>query len=503
MAVESLNIPAIGEGLQEARVVAFLKQPGDRIRRDEIIYQMETDKAVMDVESPFEGTLLEWVAKVDDVLAIGAEIGRLEVASTSAAAPAEPAPTVAAPTPLAAVGNELQLNIPAIGEGLQEARVVAFLKQPGDAIKRDEIIYQMETDKAVMDVESPYDGTLVAWLAKVDDVLAIGAPVGTMLGVGAAAAEAPAPVTVKSEPATGTAPIAASTGPMGSQGRRTDIPPRTRAYSREKGLDEATLQTIQAAGSKLLPEDIDRYLQGSAPAKSVAPAANAAYAEAAVGGKQRILNSRMVRGNAVVVPGTIMVQVRWEAIEAQRAKLKAGGGDFQPSSFTMFSYAVARALREFPAFRTTIVGDDTYRTYHECNLGIAVSLPGDELVIAVVDDSTKLSWTEFAGNMRAKIDLARGGQDQANESVTISLTNMQSFGLRDAVPVVVPPSVATLFLGETYLAIDQLSTEVRLVKVANIALTFDHRVINGVGASQFAARVKELVESIDSILEPS
>lgn len=489
MAQQPLNIPAIGEGLQEARIVAFLKQPGDAIKRDEIIYQMETDKAVMDVESPVEGTLVSWNAKVDDVLAIGAQVGVVDTAAASA--------PVAAPAPVATVASSLELAIPAIGEGLQEARIVAFLKQPGDTIKRDEIIYQMETDKAVMDVESPYEGVLTEWFAKVDDVLAIGAPVGRMTGQGAGpATAAPMPTAAPTVAVNAPTPTAPSGGP-----RRLDIPPRTRAYAKEKGIDEATLQTIPASGSKLMPADIDTFVAGgAAPAAKAAPVSKAEYSEAALPGKQRVLNSRMVRGNALVVPGTIMVQVRWEAIDARRAAYKAGGGEFQPSSFTMFSYAVTRAVAEFPGFRTAMVGDDVLRTYHHCNLGIAVSLPGDELVTAVVNESTNLGWEAFAAAMRQQIDIARGGQDQANASVTISLTNMQFFGLRDAVPVVVPPSVATLFLGETYKGIDQNSDEIRLATYVNLALTFDHRVINGVGASQFMQKVKENVEQIDTVL---
>ncbi|MCE9559715.1 MAG: 2-oxo acid dehydrogenase subunit E2 [Armatimonadetes bacterium] len=493
--LQSLNIPAIGEGLQEARVVAFLKQPGDTIKRDEVIYQMETDKAVMDVESPFEGVLTEWLAKVDDVLPIGAEVGRLEVGGVAVAAPA----VVAAPVSAPAASNFVDLTIPAIGEGLQEARLVAVLKQPGDAIKRDDIIYQMETDKAVMDVECPYEGVLVEWLAPVDTVLAIGAPVGRMTVSGAVPAGTP----VSAAPVVAAAVSAPAAG-SDSSGRRLDIPPRTRAYAKEKGISAADLEKISAAGSKLMPEDVDRFLAGSAPAVAPAPAATPVvsdkFVETAVAGKQRILNSRMVRGNQLVVPGTIMVAVRWDAIETRRASYKTAGGDFQPSSFTMFSFAVAQALKSFPGFRTTILGDDKYRTYNHANLGIAVSLPGDELVLAVVDDSDTFGWVQFAGRMREQIDIARGGKDQANESVTISLTNMQSFGLRDAVPVVVPPSVATLFLGEVYKGLDQNSDDLKMVKYANLALTFDHRVINGVGAAAFIKAVKELVENIDTTL---
>lgn len=500
MPIVSVRIPQIGEGLQEARLVAVLKQPGDHVRRDEPIYQMETDKAVMDVESPYEGILQEWLAAVDTILPIGGEIARMEVGEGVKEMSAGHGPAARAESAPAASGSGdkvVSVLIPQIGEGLQEARLVAVLKQPGDAIRRDEPIYQMETDKAVMDVESPYSGVLVAWSAPVDTVLAIGAEVATMRvseGVVQQAA-GHGPVVPVASAAT---PVSTANVAEASAVRRTDIPPRTRAHAKSKGVSETQLQSIPAAGSKLMPEDVDRWLsQGregaSRPAERVVAAAGN-YSEAPMDSKQRLLSSRLVRGSQLVVPGTISVSTNWEGLDALRGQYKSAGGDFQPSTFTMFAFCVARALKDFPAFRTTLVGDSTLRTYNTAHLGIAVARPGDELVQARIDDADRLEWVDFANSVRAQIELARNGQDQANETLTLSLTNMQSFGLRDAVPVVVPPAVGTLFLGEVFRAIDQNSDELKLIKTVNLALTFDHRLINGVGASEFLNAIKANVE---------
>jgi pyruvate dehydrogenase E2 component (dihydrolipoamide acetyltransferase) len=183
-----------------------------------------------------------------------------------------------------------------------------------------------------------------------------------------------------------------------------------------------------------------------------------------------------------------------------RAKVKASGSDFQPSAFTMFAFAVTQALREYPMFRSSLIGDEVLRTYKHVALGIAVGLPGDELVVAVVEDADTLSWPAFAARAKERIDSGRAGHDQANEAVTISLTNMQSFGLRDAVPVVVPPSVATLFLGEVYNGIANNAADIKLQHTANLALTFDHRVLNGVGAAQFLNAIKTKAETIESVV---
>lgn len=386
----------------------------------------------------------------------------------------------------------ISVRIPQIGEGLQEARLVAVLKQPGDSIKRDEPIYQMETDKAVMDVESPYEGKLVEWLAAVDAILPIGGEVGRMevadgVGeIGGGHAPAPAPQAQEAAPV----PVAAAGA------RNANIPPRTRAYAKEKGVSDEVLAGIPSASGKLMPADVDAYLSGSGGGKK-----GEGYAETAVSPKQRLLASRLVRGSQLVVPGTIVVQAGWEPIENLRARAKARGGENQPSAFTMFAFCVARALAEHPAFRSTLVNDETLRTYDHADLGIAVARPGDELLLAVVEDSDTLAWSDFAARMRERIELARDGHDQANEATTISLTNMQSFGLRDAVPVVVPPGVATLFLGEPYWGLDQESSTPKRRRFVNLSLTFDHRVLNGVGAANFLNAVKENLHSVGGLID--
>ena len=538
MPLVSVNIPQIGEGLQEARVVAFLKKPGDKVKRDDPIYQMETDKAVMDVESPVEGVLVSWSAKVDDIVAIGAEIAKFDVVGTrdtpsstldASHLPApmledsrerpllkgEEKPPVLISSNQAKSGegeSTASLFVPQIGEGLQEARIIAFLKNPGDDVKRDDPIYQMETDKAVMDVESPYAGKLISWTAKVDDIIAIGAEVGVMqVGAGTEISEGghgvptldashlPAP---KLEDSREHPLLKGEERSGNSSVRLQGIPPRSRAYAKEKGISPEALVSVPFAGSKLMPADIDVFLKGGGTSNVVGTAQVSAsgikFTERQMPGKQRVLNSRMVRSNSLVVPGTMTVVTKWGPIEDERAKLKAGGGKFQPSGFTMFAYAVTKAMTEFPAFRSSLAGDDKIRTYDFVSLGIAVSLPGDELVIAVVDSADTFDWQDFASAMRDRIALARSGKDQAHEAVTVSLTNMQAFGLRNAIPVVVAPSMATIFLGETFRDLDEAG---RIQKVVNVTMTFDHRLCNGVGAAEFLNKVKEYVENIGAVLK--
>lgn len=385
---------------------------------------------------------------------------------------------------------EVSLNIPQIGEGLREARIVAFLKQPGDHVKRDEPIYQMETDKAVMDVESPYEGTLKSWTAEVDEVLLIGAEVG-LIETEDAVVEDTAPI--EAEPEREVVAVAAPAATSG--GRRKDVPPRTRAYAKKKGLSDSDLEKVPATGSKLTSEDIDAFLAGGA------PSGGEGYSEVEMPSKQRVLASRLQRGLQLAVPGTETVVIKWGPIEKLRAEIKASGDEFQPSTFTIFTYAVAQTLAEFPDFRSTVVGDSTIRTYDNANLGIAVALEGDELVIAKIEKCDALDWRGFAQAMWDSIEEARAGKDQADATITISVTNMQGFGLRDAVAVVVPPGIATLFIGEAYNGLDQTVKELKLQRCVNMGLTFDHRLINGVGAAKFLNSIRDKIENITDLVQ--
>ena len=396
------------------------------------------------------------------------------------------------PMPIVAV------RIPQMGEGLQEARLVSVLKKPGETVRRDEPIYQMETDKAVMDVESPYEGKLVEWLAEVDTILPIGSAVASM-EVGDGVTE----MSVHGAPAETASRTPSATAPAASPGaRNASVPPRTRAYAKEKGLSDDDLAAIPSASGKLMPADIDAFLSGGAQPTAKSAQESGDFKDEPMNPKQRLLSSRLVRGTQLVVPGTISVATSWEPIEHIRARYKSNGGDFQPSAFTMFAYAVVKAMAKHPSFRSGLRGDDVVRTYDHVNLGIAVALPDDELVLAVVDSADKLSWREFADKAREQIEKARTGQDQAHEAVTVSLTNMQHAKLRDAVPVLVAPGVGVLFLGEVYNGLDnEVVDEVKLKRLVNLTLTFDHRLINGVGAADFLNAVKLNTETISSFVE--
>jgi pyruvate dehydrogenase E2 component (dihydrolipoamide acetyltransferase) len=389
----------------------------------------------------------------------------------------------------------ISIRIPQMGEGLQEALLVQFLKQPGEMVRRDEAIYVMETDKATTDVESPYAGRLVEWLVKEGTVLPIGTEVATM-EVGASVADAPHS-SHPSPTASGSSQLA--TGPSQSEASANEssdsessvlIPPRTRKMLKEKGLLEIA-DRIPRRGNKLMPEDVDRYLETTR-----ATGEDTQYDEVPVSKQQITLNYRLHRSVQTTVPVTLVCEVDWTALHNARKQVKESSG--KQTSFAMMLWCVVRALAKHPRFRTSLVGDSTvYRTYRRVNLGVAVALPEDALVTAAIHAADQMSRQEFFEALTQKIELARQGVDQADPSITLSVSNIGTASMRIGIPAIVTPAVATLALGEVFDHPVPKGDGFAFEKRALLTLAFDHRIINGVGAAAFMNDLKDLIQRFE------
>lgn len=387
----------------------------------------------------------------------------------------------------------ISVRIPQLGEGLQEALLVDFLKQPGDSIKRDEPIYVMETDKATTDVESPYEGTLVEWTVEKGSVLEIGTEIARMevaegvkeMPVG----HGPQDSTPAATPATGSSSTTATASKTTVRSGKIQIPPKTRKYLKEHGLLEVAEQ-IPATGKKLMPEDVDAYLasQGS----SAGTVSSDEYELVDVPMSQITLNYRLVRGTQVCVPVTVMNEMDWSAIQDCREKVRDSGG---PTGFAMACWSVVEALKKHEKFRSAMSSDGKkLKVFHRVNLGVAVALPGDEMVTAVVRDADEMDRDTFFGKLSERIEQARDGKDQADESTTLTVSNIGKAGMRIGIPAIVAPAVATLAIGETYQLPIPDGEGFKFRSSITATLSFDHRIANGVGAANFMNDVRAEIE---------
>lgn len=393
---------------------------------------------------------------------------------------------------------KVAISIPQLGEGLQEARLIRFLKQPGEKVRRDEPLYEMETDKAVTEVESPFEGTVHEWLVEEDSVHEIGAEIGTMEVEGEVAAsptashgsgtDATAEAVTASEtqsPASDT--TEAASAPPASPA--VPIPPRTRRYLKDKNL-ESVAHLIPAAGSRLTEEDVDRYLAqgGSSAAADETPEP---YRETTLPSAQQTLNYRMARGVQVVIQAVLETDLDFTNIRAAREQTRESGG---PTGFAMSLWCITQAMKKHDALRSSLAADGkVVRTYEHVNLGVAVSLPGDELKTAVTRHADTLSQSEFFAALATSIEAARAGTDQIDATTTVSVSNIGASDMRAGIPVIVAPAVATMAIGQVRPYPIPDGDGFTFQPRASLTMSFDHRLMNGVGASNFLTDVRDFI----------
>jgi pyruvate/2-oxoglutarate dehydrogenase complex dihydrolipoamide acyltransferase (E2) component len=261
---------------------------------------------------------------------------------------------------------------------------------------------------------------------------------------------------------------------------------------------------IPSAGKKLMPEDVDAYLAGEAGAAgnaksalasppATAPVSTAQYEVVELPQSQLVLNYRLIRGTQVCVPVTVMNEIDWTAIETARQLTKLSGG---PTAFAMACWCIVNALKRHDRFRSVLAADGrSWKVFRRVNLGVAVALPGDQMVTAVVREADGLQADPFFTALATQIELARNGKDQADESTTITVSNIGKAGMKIGIPAIVAPAVATLAIGQTYAQPVPEGTGFRFQPTVMATLSFDHRIANGVGAANFLNDVKQEIES--------
>jgi pyruvate/2-oxoglutarate dehydrogenase complex dihydrolipoamide acyltransferase (E2) component len=318
-----------------------------------------------------------------------------------------------------------------MGEGIRNAKIVSLLKNPGEQIQLDDELCEVETDKAVYPIESAHVGVLKAWQCNVDDVVDVGRQIGVMT-VEPTAVAAPAP-----EPEKAPAPAPES------------------------------LQQLQRR---------PRF-EPPAPHPPGAPAAPA-------------LSPAITRRLAGVVPANIQIDAPWKAIHAAREAAKEARPDLSPS--LMLAWCVVRAMEQHAAFRRVVTKDGSIAEIEKFDLGVAVALEGDRLATAVIHAAAALDWPGFAAAYAHAIAEARGGKVE-DVQTPLNITSLGAFGVEVATPIVVPPSMATLFIGKAHERMINDGGTVYPAEVVTLSLTFDHRVVNGAGAAAFLNEVKSQI----------
>jgi 2-oxoglutarate dehydrogenase E2 component (dihydrolipoamide succinyltransferase) len=414
------------------------------------------------------------------------------------------------------MSDRIAVVIPTIGESISSATINAWLKKPGEAVRAGENLLLVDSDKASLEVPSPAAGVLAEVLAEAGDEVKIGATVA-WLQAGVAAAVAAAPVVASAAPAAAApAAVAESRGATPSA-RGPQSGPAARQAAAEAGVDLASVAGSGVRG-RVLSKDVEAASHAVAVSAVVAAqgAPVAAPAGAAAGRVERVpmtplrrtIARRLVEAQQTAAMLTTFNECDLTAILALRKRYqdrytKKHGLKLGFMSF--FVKAAVEALKEYPEVNAEIDDSDpakpaiVYKRYY--NIGVAVSTDKG-LMVPVLRDADRLSFAEVEGGIAALAERGRLGKlglDDFKDG-TFTISNGGVFGSLMSTPILNPPQVGILGMHAIQERPVGVDGRIELRPMMYLALSYDHRIIDGRGAVSFLVRVKELVENPERIL---
>ena len=548
--VVEVTVPDIG-GDTDVSVIEVLVAAGDKIEVDAGLITLETDKATMDVPSPFAGVVKEVKVAVGDKVSQGSLVIMLEVggAAPAAAAPQASAPAASAPVaqaaPAAAVAPVAaapvvavkEIQVPDIGDA-SNVDVIEVLVSVGDMITADQGLITLETDKATMEVPAPFAGKLLSLTVKVGDKVSQGSVIATIETVTAGAAPAPqaaapapvaqevAPAPVAAAPSRPPVPHHPSAGAPVSTGA-VHASPAVRRLAREFGVD---LTQVTGSGRKgrIMKEDVQAYVKyelsrPKATAATSVAAGNGGGLQVIAAPKvdfskfgeveeiplsriQKISGPNLHR-NWVTIPHvtqfdeadiTEMEEFRKQQNDAA-AKKKA---DYKITPLVFMMKAVAKTLQQFPVFNSSLSSDGESliqkKYYH---IGVAVDTPNG-LVVPVVRDVDKKGIIELSRELADISIRARDGKlksaDMQGSCFTIS--SLGGIGGTAFTPIVNYPDVAILGVSKSEIKPKWNGKEFEPKLMLPLSLSYDHRVIDGAMAARFSVTLSGILSDIRTLI---
>ena len=496
-----ITIPNVGESVSEVTIAQWFKKPGDAVKKDEPLVELETDKAAQELVAPEDGVLLEVLVEEGENAAIGTLIARLGAADGASAAskPKAVSKTKAAPATNSG-GTAINIDVPNVGESVSEVTVASWMKQPGDFVQKDEAIVELETDKAAQELVSPADGVLGDILVPEGEVALIGTTLAVLMAGASGGEAAAAP---KAAPAAGKA----SAGSTGGQA----MPSASRVIA-ENNLDAGSISGT-GRGGRITKGDALAVKANPAPKtapKTVTPPAPSA--PRAIGEREeRVRMSRIrqtiarrlkdAQNTAAML--TTYNEVDMSAIMGMRSQykeifLKKHGVKLGFMSF--FVKACVQALKDVPNVNAEIDGTDIiYKNYYD----ISVAVGTDKgLVVPVLRDADSLSLGSIEKGIGALGKKARDGQlsmaDMSGGTFTIS--NGGVYGSLMSSPILNPPQSGILGMHKIEKRAVVINDQIVIRPMMYLALSYDHRIVDGKEAVTFLVRVKECLEDPERLL---
>ncbi|MDX5503417.1 MAG: 2-oxoglutarate dehydrogenase complex dihydrolipoyllysine-residue succinyltransferase [Halomonas sp.] len=512
MATE-IKAPTFPESVAEGSVAAWHKKPGDSVERDELIVEIETDKVVLEVVAPEAGTLSEVLAEEGDTVqseqvlgkigAGGAKGGEQKSDKGNEKADAKAESKSEAKAAPAAGGQRHEVKAPTFPESIQEGTVATWHKKVGEAVKRDEVLADIETDKVVLEVVAPADGAIAEIKAEEGSQVESEAVLAIFTeGAAGGAADTAADKT----------PAASADDGAGDEKVGDKIlAPAARKLVAEHDLDVSKIDGT-GKGGRILKEDVQRAVQAGTAKKSAgAPAAapkQAAAAAPVVEGERpekrvpmsrlrQTIAKRLVQAQQTAAMLTTYNEVDMGAVMELRAQYKdtfQKAHDVKLGFMGFFVKAASEALKRFPDVNASIDGTDiVYHGYQD--IGVAVSTDRG-LVVPVLRDTDSM---KIADVEKGIVDFGKRARDgklgiDEMQGGTFTITNGGIFGSLMSTPILNPPQTAILGMHKIQERPMAVNGKVEIRPMMYLALSYDHRMIDGKDAVQFLVTIKELLE---------
>lgn len=529
---EIIRMPKMSDTMTEGVIAAWHKKVGDKVKAGELLAEVETDKATMELESYETGTLLYIGPKVKEAVAIdgliaiigkeGEDISGL-LSSSNGSAKAQP--VAAAPAPVATAATPsvdtssikaTVIRMPKMSDTMTEGTIVAWHKKVGDKVKSGELMAEVATDKATMELESYEDGTLLyigveqGKSVAVDGILAIiGEKDANYQALLTASSSAPA-AQVSSPTATSTTstpvsvPAAVTNTSSSASDARLKISPLAKKLAKEKGVDFSAISGSGENG-RIVKRDIENYKPGTSAAPttksvtSVAAVGKESFEEIAVSQMRKTIARRLGESKFTAPHFYLTMEINMDkAVEARTSMNEFSG--LKLSFNDMVIKAAAAALRQNPKVNSSWLGDKI-RYNHHIHIGMAVAVE-EGLLVPVIRFADNKSLSQISAETKELGNKAKNKQLQPSdwEGNTFTISNLGMFGIEEFTAIINPPDACILAVGGIKQTAVVKNGEIKIGNVMKVTLSCDHRVVDGAVGSAFLQTLKALLEDPIRIL---
>lgn len=534
--MKTIVLPEIPGG--DATVAAWLKQPGDQVAAGNAVVRLDTTNGPALLESSAVGTLSRQLTPAGTTIPVGTPVAELNdepgTSATSSGPSREPGASATGPTSASerspmTTSPVTPILMPKAGQSMEEGTIVEWKVQPGDQVKKGQVIFEVETDKATMDVEAtdagrlarivlPAGGTIevlqpVAYLAESDDAVsaflaASGPETSDQRPEIAPSGHGDAETRGRGDAVKQTTTDAekrgrgdAKPGTLNAEaGTRVKASPAARKAAEARGVEVTAAAPGSGPGGRVLSTDVTALTPAAPPVPAAAPAAPVAPTTG--GARQKL--SKMRRAIATnlqlskqTVPHFYMkltcnAEPLQQFYQTEKAKYPCSLND-------VIVKACGRLLAEMPAFRSRIEGDEIV-TLPDTNIGLAVGVE-DGLVVPVVTGVDRMPLQQLAAETKRIVTAARGGKISGIGQGVFTISNLGMFGIEEFSAIINPPEAAILAVGAVREEVIVSGGTLRAGRVMTCTLSVDHRVVDGVQAAKFMNRLKEVLEYPAQLLD--